>query len=34
MGGSCTVNDWWRDQWEGAVQLMIGDVISGRELYN
>ena len=22
------------DQWEGAVQLLVGDVISGRELYS
>ena len=34
MGGSCTVIGWWRDQCEGAVQLLVGAVISGRELYS
>ena len=34
MGGSCTVIGWWRVQWEGAVQLLVGGVISARELYS
>ena len=34
MRGSCTVIGWCCDQWEGAVQLLVGDVISGRELYS